>query len=407
MRILFLATWFPFPADNGSKLRVHYLLRGLAARHEVTLLSFAFGTARPDMPGDLQNWCQGIQSVPLNPFDVNRAGSARTFLSARPVASRPIAAMSQLVSETICASNFDAVVASTEMTAEYALLAGAGTAKILEEHNSMTRWMRERGERANSALQRARYWASWQKRRRFEAGCYAQFDLVTMVSEQDRAVTMATVGRAGPPVEVVPNGVDVVHNCPGTAAPIEGSLVYSGSLTYSANYDAVGWFLDTIYPEIKRERPHISFTVTGSTRGVDMKGLMLDDSVTLTGYVDDVRIPVCEAMVCVVPIRQGGGTRLKILEAMALGTPVVSTSKGAEGLAVVDGVHILLADDPQSFARCTVRLLQDVELRRQLAGNARRLVEERYDWSKIGQVFGSLVEVAASEKEQQRRVTRA
>ena len=140
------------------------------------------------------------------------------------------------------------------------------------------------------------------------------------------------------------------------------------------------WFLAEVYPRIKAQSPDVSLTITGSTDGVDLAGLALDDTVRLTGFVDDVRLPVAEAAVCVAPIRQGGGTRLKILEAMALGTPVVATAKGAEGLDVVDGEHLLLADDPERFARRTVALAGDADLRQRLRGNARRLVEERYDW---------------------------
>ena len=200
------------------------------------------------------------------------------------------------------------------------------------------------------------------------------------------------------PLEVVPNGVDCDHNRPGLAQPQPIRLVYNGSLTYSANYDAMRWFLAEVYPRIKAQVPGVSLTITGSTRGVDLAGLALDDTVRLTGFVDDVRIPVAEAGVCVVPIRQGGGTRLKILEAMALGTPVVATSKGAEGLDAVDGEHLLLADDPEAFARRTVELLGNPALRHDLAANARRLVEDRYDWAAIGQRFVDLVEATVKEK---------
>jgi len=120
----------------------------------------------------------------------------------------------------------------------------------------------------------------------------------------------------------------------------------------------------------------------------------LGDGVRLSGYLEDIRPVVAGASVCVAPIRQGGGTRLKILEAMALGTPVVATSKGAEGLDVADGEHILIADGPAEFANRTLQLLRDPALRQRLAYNARRLVEEWYDWGPIGQRFVRLVEEA-------------
>jgi glycosyltransferase involved in cell wall biosynthesis len=175
-------------------------------------------------------------------------------------------------------------------------------------------------------------------------------------------------------------------------------LVYNGSLTYSANYDAMVHFLSEIYPLIREEEPGVSLTITGSLDGVDLGGLNLDGSVRLSGYVADVRPLVAGASVCVVPVRQGGGTRLKILEAMALGTPVVATPKGAEGLQVKPGQDVLLGRDPEEFAAQIVRLLRDPTLRENLSGHARRTVERRYDWTVLGRRFVDLVAGAVRER---------
>ena len=350
MQILFLSTWFPYPPDNGSKLRAYHLLRALGGRHEVTLLSFTFDTSQPETADVLQTICRSIEVVPLNPFLVNRAGTLATFLSMRPTASRPIPAMSQLVAEAWRRSTYDVVIASTEMMADYALMAPPGTTKVLEEHNSLTRWMAERYQEQRNPLQRARCWASWQKRRWYEDRYYSRFDLVTMVSQEDWRTTSELIPGGEPRVEIVPNGVDCQHNQPGLAQSRPNTLVYNGALTYSTNFDAMRWFLAEIYPGIQREISSVSLTITGNTSGVRLTDLQLDDSVRLSGYVDDIRPVIASAAVCVVPLRQGGGTRLKILEAMALGTPVVSTSKGAEGLDVTPGHDILIADEPAEFA---------------------------------------------------------
>jgi glycosyltransferase involved in cell wall biosynthesis len=398
MKVLFLSTWFPSPPDNGAKLRVYHLLRALCNRHEVTLLSFTFDTARPDKADALQAICRSVQVVAANPFAVNRAGALTTFLSMRPMASRPIPAMSQLVTAEWRRRTYDAVIASTEIMADYALMAPSAATKVLEEHNSLTRWIAERYRGQRNPLQRARYWASWQKRRWYESRYYPRFDLVTMVSQEDRRTTTELLQSGGPRVEIVPNGVDCDHNRPGLAQPRPESLVYNGALTYNANYDAMQWFLAYVFPHIKQAVPGVTLAITGSITGVDTAGLALDDTVTLCGYVDDIRFPVAEASGCVVPIRQGGGTRLKILEAMALGTPVVSTSKGAEGLEVTPGHDILIADEPAEFAHQVIRLLRDAALRAQLAYNARRLVEQLYDWQQIGRQFNSIIEAAAGER---------
>lgn len=259
----------------------------------------------------------------------------------------------------------------------------------------MSRWARERYDRASGITQRVRCWVSWRKSRWYEGRMYPRFDLVTMVSEVDRQSTLSSVGADRVVVAVVPNGVDCDHNHPGLAERKSNMLVYNGALTYSANYDAMQWFLAAVYPQIKKRVPDVSLAITGSTKGADLAGLMLDDSVRLTGYLDDVRLPVAAATVCVVPIREGGGTRLKILEAMALGTPVVATPKGAEGLNVVNGEHCLIASSPEAFAAQTVSLLRRADLRERFAASARSLVEREFSWEQIGRQFVGLIEEAA------------
>ncbi|NIV37258.1 MAG: glycosyltransferase [Anaerolineae bacterium] len=167
--------------------------------------------------------------------------------------------------------------------------------------------------------------------------------------------------------------------------PEADALVYSGALTYSVNFDAVDFFLREVFPLIQAKRPTVKLSVTGKLEGVPIDRLPANDGLVLTGYLDDVRPTVARSWACVVPLRVGGGTRLKILEALALGTPVVSTSVGAEGLKVTPGVDILIADEPTEFADATLRLLEDPGLRAELAANGRRLVRERYDWDQIGE----------------------
>ncbi len=398
MRILFLSSWFPNPPDNGSKIRVYHLLRALARTHEVSLVSFSFGTARPDQSEELHSLCADVMVVPIDPFAANRAGTLRTFLSAKPMASRTIPAMSQLTATVLGSEEFDAIIASTEMMAKYALQTPAGIPRILEEHNSMTRWMWARYAEQTKLLKRARCWASWQKSRRYEGRLLCQFDLITMVSELDCATTLAMVREKRVQVQVVPNGVDCRRNHPGLAQPQPNLLIYNGALTYSANYDAMQYFLAEIYPLVQAQVEDVSLTITGSTSGVALSDLGVDESVRLSGHVHDIRPLVAGAWACVVPIRQGGGTRLKILEAMALGTPVVSTSKGAEGLNVISNHDILIANEPRDFAAQVIRLLRAPALRTDLVANARRLVEQQYDWVQIGQRFTELIEATAAKR---------
>lgn len=392
MKILFLSVWYPYPADNGSKLRVYHLLRALAACHEVTLLSFAFDTAAPQRPVGLRECCADIRTIGCDPFERNRSSNLRRFFSRKPVARRAIPEMSDLAQATLSEQGFDLVIASTGLMAVYAQQAPGTVKRVLEEHNSLTRMMWDRYRDQGSAQHRLRCWASWQKTRRYEAGLFRSFDLITMVSDQDRATSLSGLPGFRGVVEVIPNGVDCAHNKPGLTTPQRRILVYNGALTYSANYDAMHYFLNEIYPLIRVQEPEVSLTITGSTSGVDLAGLPLAAGAEAVGFVEDVRPVVAGAWAMVAPIRQGGGTRLKILEAMALGTPVVATSKAAEGLAVTSGRDILIADSPEEFAARVIQLLRDVALREYLAGNARQLVELEYDWQAIGHRFVNLVE---------------
>jgi glycosyltransferase involved in cell wall biosynthesis len=140
------------------------------------------------------------------------------------------------------------------------------------------------------------------------------------------------------------------------------------------------FFLRDVFPLIKAQRPNVRMSITGGYDGVPVSRLPMGDGVELTGYLPDIRPAVAQSWVSVVPLRMGGGTRLKILEAMALGTPVVSTAKGAEGLEVTHEEDILIADAPDDFAQAVLRLLRDEDLRASLSAAGRRLVAERYSW---------------------------
>jgi glycosyltransferase involved in cell wall biosynthesis len=171
-------------------------------------------------------------------------------------------------------------------------------------------------------------------------------------------------------------------------------LIYPGALTYHSNLDAMVYFLRESWPIIQKQRPQVRLRITGRTDGVDLARLALTDQVVMTGYLDDIRSAVAQSWICVVPLRAGGGTRLKILESLALGTPVVSTSKGAEGLNLIPGRDILVADEPADFAEAVLNVLQDPVLRETLSRNGRQAVEAKYDWRIIGQQFDDFVETA-------------
>lgn len=390
MKVLFLSRWFPYPADNGSKLRILNLLKGLAARHEVTLLSFYEQQDLERGREAIGRFCSKVLAVPWQGFRPCSVRALAGYLSNTPrsVRSTYSVAMEEMIRQTLHADRYDVVIASQIDMAAYRQVFRPVPA-LLEEIELSVPY--EQFVAAPSLRLYLRHGLTWFKHRRYMSGVLTSFRACTVVTEKEHRLLAAIAPEC--PVEVLPNCVDLsaYENIPHHPHP--GRLIFTGSFRFFANYDAMYWFLSDIYPFIRASVPQATVTITGDPAGRDLPHAA---NVTLTGFVDDIRPWIAESAVSIVPLRIGGGTRLKILEAMALGTPVVTTSKGAEGLAVHDGEHLLIADTPRSFAEATVHLLNNPEAGRQMARNALRRVSEQYDWAKIMPRFLALVERTAN-----------
>jgi polysaccharide biosynthesis protein PslH len=190
---------------------------------------------------------------------------------------------------------------------------------------------------------------------------------------------------------VIPNCIDFDHYLAFTELPKADRLIHTGSLAYRANYEAVVYFLEQIWPRIIAALPEVEFWITGRSAGYPLPPAAEDPRVHLTSYVDDIRPVIAGSAVSVVPLLSGGGTRLKILESLALNTAVVSTTKGAQGLDLCHGEHLLIADTPGEFAQAVLRLLQDEGLRQQLAKQGRELVQRKYNWERVLPKFYHIV----------------
>jgi glycosyltransferase involved in cell wall biosynthesis len=223
----------------------------------------------------------------------------------------------------------------------------------------------------------------WRRLRRYEAQVCLGADRVLAVSQADARALRRLV--PGLDVTVIPNGIDSrVYQPAAVESHAAGhSLVFTGTMDFRPNVDAVLWFTKEVWPLIKAEVPDVHFSVVGQRPHRRLDPLREDRSVTLTGWVEDVRPYIADAAVYVAPLRMGGGTRLKLLEAMAMGKPVVATSLGAEGYPVADERELILADTPTQFAQAVVALLHSPVRRAELGHNARVFVERRYDWRVI------------------------
>ena len=395
MRILILSTWFPYPLSQGSKIRAYYLIKGLAEKHEVALVSFEDAPLEPGAIDHMGQICRKVEVVQHNPFDRSRSKTLLGWLSQRPSVVQTSYSPEMTARVQHLAADWDpeCVIALTFVTAPYAL-AVHDVPRIVDIDNLMSPMLKQAYRQAQDPLGRLRSWLAYWKFRRYETWLYRQFDLGLVVSDRDRLAAVDLMGLQTSQVGVVPNGVDTSFNQPLSAEPKPDTLVFNGALTYAANYDAMDYFLGEIFPLIRAQVPETRLTITGATTGVPLAALPANSHVTFSGYLKDIRPEVSGSWVCVVPLRVGGGTRLKILEAMALGTPVVSTSKGAEGLDIETGKHLLIGNTPSEFAAQTVRVLREPGLRKSLCTQAAQLVKDRYDWANIGRHFCELVENA-------------
>ena len=388
MKILFLSRWFPYPTNNGSKLRIYNLLRGLSKHHEITLLSFADQPdTNPDVP-EIRSLCSDVHIVPWREFDPKSTRSLFGFLNLMPrsLVDTFSSEMSQKIIYLLSTQRFDLVIASQLSMASYRPYFKNIPALFEEVEVGLSY-----GDANLSAdlKKRLRHAFTWFKLRRYLLQLLDSFQSCTVASDQERQLLVQKFSRPHDAVEVIPNCVQVneYKNRQSTLTP--NQLIFSGSFRYRANYEAMLWFVREVYPLILKQVPDAHLVITGDHADLPFPSA---PNITLAGYVDDIKSLTASSWVSIAPLLSGGGTRLKILEAMAVGTPVVATSKGAEGLDSTPGEHIFIADLPDAFAEQVVMILKDERLRDRISVNGNLLVKEKYDWENVMPRFLSLVE---------------
>lgn len=413
MRILFLTPQLPYPPHQGTSIRNYNLIANLAPRHEIHLLSFVRAYDEVKKATPLFRHCCSIETVLAPPRSPLRRFLS-LFLSPLPdMALRlPPAEFSTKLRTCLERQCFDVVqIEGIEMAQSWmewklgtglklpaaSILRHTSNVQcrtsnsqyplsIFDDHNAEYVLQHRAFE---TDIRQPKRWAAalysfiqWKKLSRYEALVCRLADQVVAVSEADKAALRRLV--PGLEVTVVPNGVDVDYYAATDIRPASlraPSLIFTGKMDFRPNVDAVLWFWQEVLPLIKRQIPDVHFYIVGQSPLRRVQRLAGDPAVTVTGYVDDVRPYIASASVYVVPLRIGGGTRLKVLEAMAMGKAIVSTTLGCEGFeGLVAGRELLIADTPEEFARQVIELLRDAPHREKLGQAARRFVKERYDW---------------------------
>ena len=396
MRLLVVSWWMPYPPDNGTRQRAFNLLKHLSQRHALSL--FAFG--EPAGPGDiepLRALCDRVHIVPPRAVDGGRLGLEGLF-SRVPRYYAQTTSPEMMAMVEAAAPGHDAALALTCGAALHLRRVIPTVPSVLDELE--VGLLREQFLNERHPLRQLRHGVTWWKYRRFIRSLASSFDRSTVVSDRERQHLHA-MGCDVSRIAIVPNGVEVSALEPVTRRARR--LVYPGSVMYSANLDAVRFFVRDVFPIVRRSLPDLVFTVTGATEGVDIADLAAAEGVTFTGRLPEVGALIAESAACVVPLRVGGGTRLKVLQAMALATPVVSTSKGIEGLDVEAGRHLLVADTPDALAAEIVRVVSDEALGARLTSQARALVEARYEWGPIARTLEGVIEDAVDDRRSGRR----
>lgn len=394
MTVQFLSQIVPYPPHGGVLQRGFNLVRELGRRARVHLLAFVHPDALPsegtldESRRVLGSFCDSVEYFTLWPKQ-SRLHST-TALAAGLISSQPfsfVAHRSQAFAHAARkgrrATHFDVVHADTLALSQFVDLGPERpSATVLTHHNIESQLMSRRSLAESGTLARWFVGREAAKLRAYEHLVCPAFDINVCVSRQDLTeLDQRVPGLRG---ALVPNGVDINYFTP-DSAPAEPILIYTGGMNMFANRDAVTWFLREAWPPIAAEMPTTQFFVVGQTPSPEILAFAAaDPRIRVTGYVDDIRPLVRRAAVYVVPIRIGGGTRLKVLDAMASGKAIVSTAIGCEGIDVVDGEHLLIADDPIAFAAATLALLREPARRRSLGHAARARAEERYSWPAIG-----------------------
>ena len=394
MKILWVKSGDLVPLDTGGKIRSFNLLKELARAHEVDFFTF-YPERENDGHPALNKYFRRVHCIPLSmpqKYGIGEYfGYAKNLLSLQPYSMtkycRPHVA--RQLRELLSRDRFDVIVCDFFLTGAV-IPWELSTPKVLFTHNVEAQiWLRH-FQVTRNPIWKAVSWREYKTIARLEERYLQQADAVLTVSDTDRETFAKIVSRNK--ITTVQTGVDVEYFRPAPGKEKSNVMVFTGSMDWMPNEDGILYFVAEILPLIRREISGAKLVIVGRSPSAKVRDLAAHDpNIEVTGTVEDIRPYMDQAAVYVVPLRIGGGTRIKIFEAMAEGKPVISTTLGAEGLPVTHEQNIILADRPADFAARTVELLRDPRRRESLGSAARKLVEENYSWTSVARQFAEVL----------------
>ena len=397
LRILLLTQVLPYPPDSGPKVKTFYLLKYLAQRHRVTLVSFVRSEQEAAQASDLEALCEAVYTIPM-PRSRWRDGwhllrstlTGQSFIIARD----HVPAMHHLLADLCQKVPFDAVHADQLNMAQYALPLNI-PARVLDQHNAVWTVFARLAEQLPAGPRKLILNHEVRRLYHYEGRVCGLFDIVSTVSVEDVAALQQAMGRQVA-MPVIPIAIDTDAEQIIQRQPDSMDIVYVGTMYWPPNIDGVLWFSREIFPLIQAKVPQARFVVVGARPPQEVIDLgEQNPNIVIRGYVPDLNEVLSRSAMMVIPLRAGGGMRVKILNGLAQGLPMVSTTLGAEGIAVTNNEHLLLADTPADFATAVLRLMDNRALAEHLGRNARRLAEEVYDYRRAcrpwNEIYATLI----------------
>ena len=395
MRILFLSITVPFPSTDGGRIRVLNLLKHLAKKNRITFL--ALETEATDEQGIAHLQSLGIEAhlVPHPPHmpPLTFRTGMRALMKRQPItiARYDIPAFRREFHALLANNKFDLIHYEMFHTAQYRV--ETEVPSLLSQQNVDSYIWHRLCEQTANPRRKFMFWTQKRAFARHERVVSPQFDAVACASEIDRGLLQQACPNLA--IEVIPNGVDIDLYQPNHALEEDATIIYTGSMDWYPNEDAVIYFADEIFPRIQEKHPNIKFYIVGKDPTTRVRQLENRQGIIVTGRVEDPKPYIAQATVYVVPLRIGSGTRLKILEALAMEKAIVSTSVGEEGLNLIDGEEIFIVDEPTRFADAVIQLISNRSMRRRIGEKGRRRVGADYDWRRIGEKLHALYESIA------------